>query len=124
GAYTTDSVRQDIDGHLRNAFASWASGPPVLRARQVLALEEAGLLTFTGPRMHLDIDDEAGRYAVSGGERPVTRCDAVLEAHLPPVDLPAYRSALLGAWRERDEVQKDSWASRGSTRRMLTGSIA
>src|SRR5699024_5841601 len=55
---------------------------------------------------------------------PVTRCDAVLEAHLPPVDLPAYRSALLGAWRERGEVQKDSWASRGSRRRMLTGSIA
>ena len=124
GAYTTDSVRQDIDGHLRNACASWASGPPVLRARQVLALEEAGLLEFTGPRMHLDIDEEAGRYAVHGAEGTVTMCDGVLEAHLPPVDLPAYRSALLGAWRERGEVQKDSWASRGTRRRMLTGSIA
>lgn len=48
----------------------------------------------------------------------------MLEAHLPPVDLPAYRSALLGAWRERGEVKKDSWASRGTRRRMLTGSIA
>ena len=124
GAYTTDSVRRDIDGHLRNAFASWASGPPVLRARQVLALEEAGLLEFTGPRMHLDIDEAAGRYAVRGGDGPITLCDGVLEAHLPPVDLPAYRSPLLGAWRERGEVQKDSWASRGSRRRMLTGSIA
>lgn len=124
GAYTTESVRQDIDGHLRNAFASWASGPPALRARQVLALEEAGLLEFTGPRMHLDIDDEAGRYAVQGAERALTLCDGVLEAHLPPVDLPAYRSALLGAWRERGEVQKDSWASRGTRHRMLTGSIA
>jgi len=124
GAYTTDSVRQDIDGHLRNAFASWASGPPVLRARQVLALEEAGLLEFTGPRMHLDIDDEAGRFAVHGAEGEVTLCDGVLEAHLPPVDLPAYRSPLLGAWRERGEAQKDSWASRGTRRRMLTGSIA
>ncbi|MGP9537627.1 FAD/NAD(P)-binding protein [Brachybacterium sp. AOP43-C2-M15] len=124
GAYTTESVRRDIDGHLRNAFASWASGPPVLRARQVLALEEAGLVRFTGPHMHVDIDDEARRYAVRGGEEPVTLCDGVLEAHLPPVDLPAYRSALLGAWRERGEVQKDSWASRGTRRRMLTGSIA
>ncbi|WP_193104279.1 FAD/NAD(P)-binding protein [Brachybacterium sp. FME24] len=124
GAYTTESVRRDIDGHLRNAFASWASGPPVLRARQALALEEAGLLEFTGPRMHIDIDDEAGRFAVRGAEGPVTLCDGVFEAHLPPVDLPAYRSALLGAWRERGEVQKDSWASRGSRRRMLTGSIA
>ncbi|ACU84966.1 hypothetical protein Bfae_11200 [Brachybacterium faecium DSM 4810] len=124
GAYTTESVRRDIDGHLRNAFASWASGPPVLRARQVLALEEAGLVQFTGPRMHLDIDEEAGRFAVRGGEGPVTMCDGVLEAHLPPVDLPAYRSPLLGAWRERGEVQKDTWASRGTRRRMLTGSIA
>lgn len=124
GAYTTDSVRRDIDSHLRNAFASWASGPPVLRARQVLALEEAGLLEFTGPRMHLDIDEAAGRYAVRGGDGPIILCDGVLEAHLPPVDLPAYRSPLLGAWRERGEVQKDSWASRGSRRRMLTGSIA
>ncbi|WP_270410420.1 FAD/NAD(P)-binding protein [Brachybacterium paraconglomeratum] len=124
GAYTTESVRRDIDGHLRNAFASWASGPPVLRARQVLALEEAGLVRFTGPRMHLDIDEEAGRFAVRGGDGSVTLCDGVLEAHLPPVDLPAYRSALLGAWRERGEAQKDHWASRGSRRRMLTGSIA
>lgn len=124
GAYTTESVRRDIDGHLRNAFASWASGPPVLRARQVLALEEAGLVRFTGPRMHLDIDEEAGRFAVRGAEGAPIPCDGVLEAHLPPVDLPAYRSALLGAWRERGEVQKDHWASRGSRHRMLTGSIA
>ncbi|AXK44674.1 FAD/NAD(P)-binding protein [Brachybacterium saurashtrense] len=124
GAYTTESVRRDIDGHLRNAFASWASGPPVLRARQVLALEEASLLRFTGPRLHVDIDETAGRFAVRGGDRPALLCDGVLEAHLPPVDLPAYRSALLGAWRERGEVQKDSWASRGTRKRMLTGSIA
>lgn len=124
GAYTTESVRRDIDGHLRNAFASWASGPPVLRVRQLLALEEAGLVQFTGPRLHIDIDEEAGRYAVRGGDGPTTLCDGVLEAHLPAVDLPAYRSALIGAWRERGEVQKDSWASRGTRRRMLTGSIA
>lgn len=124
GAYTTVSVRADIDGHLRNAFASWASGPPVQRVRQLLALEEAGLVRFTGPGMRIDIDETAGRFSVRAGTGPVTLCDGVLEAHLPPVDLPAYRSSLLGAWRERGEVQKDSWASRGSRRRMLTGSIA
>ena len=123
GAYTTVSLRRDIDGHLRNAFASWASGPPVLRVRQLVALEEAGLVRFLGPRMHVDIDEEAGRFAVRGGENPPVLCDGVFEAHLPPVDLPAYRSPLLGAWRERGEVRKDSWASRGSGTRVLTGSI-
>lgn len=124
GAYTTDSVRRDIDGHLRNAFASWASGPPVQRVRELLALEEAGLVEFLGPRMHIDIDERAGRFSVHGGENPPVLCDGILEAHLPSVDLPAYRSPLIGAWRERGEVQKDSWASRGSGRRLLTGSIA
>ncbi|WP_114855828.1 FAD/NAD(P)-binding domain-containing protein [Brachybacterium sp. YJGR34] len=124
GAYTTESVRRDIDGQWRNAFASWASGPPVPRARQVLALVEAGLMTFTGPRMRIDIDEQAGRYAVRGAEGPALLCDGVLEAHLPGVDLPAYTSPLIGAWRERGEVQKDQWASRGTRRHMLTGSIA
>ena len=123
GAYTTESLRRDIDGHLRNAFASWASGPPVARVRQLLALEEAGLVRFLGPRLHVDIDEEAGRFAVRGGDNPPVLCDGVFEAHLPAVDLPAYRSPLLGAWRERGEVRKDSWASRGSGTRVLTGSI-
>src|SRR5690625_7825705 len=74
--------------------------------------------------MHIGIDEDAGRYTAHGGDNPPILCDGVLEAHLPPVDLPAYRSSLIGAWRERGEVQKDSWASRGSRRRMLTGSIA
>lgn len=128
GAYTTDSVRRDIDGHLRNAFASWASGPPLRRARQLLALAEAGLVVFTGPGMHITADAQRRRFVVhsgaSGVEGPEHLCDGVLEAHLPPVDLPAYRSALIGAWRERGEVQKDSWSSRGSGTRVLTGSIA
>ena len=73
-------------------------GPPGLRCsapRQALALEEAGLLRFAGPRMHLDIDEEAGRFAVRGADGSTALCDGVLEAHLPPVDLPAYRSPLL-----------------------------
>src|SRR5690625_7826677 len=74
--------------------------------------------------MHIGIDEDAGRYTAHGGDNPPILCDGVLEAHLPPVDLPAYRSSLSGALRERGEVQKDSWASRGSRRRMLTGSIA
>ncbi|MDO5663070.1 MAG: FAD/NAD(P)-binding protein, partial [Brachybacterium sp.] len=59
GAYTAGSYTRDIDGFLKNAFASWASGPPVLRVRQVLALEEAGLLEFTGPGFDLGVDESA-----------------------------------------------------------------
>lgn len=126
GAYTSESLSRDIDGHLRNAFASWASGPPVLRARQVLALEEAGLLRFTGPGMRLEVDDEARAYRVTTGPGPedVALCDGVLEAHLPPVELNAYTAPLLQAWRSRGEVRADSKISRGTGRPLPTGSIA
>jgi hypothetical protein len=124
GAYTTESVSRDIDGHLRNAFASWASGPPVVRMRQLLALEEAGLVRFTGPGMRVDVDEEAGCFVVTAGEDCRYECDGVLEAHLPGVELNAYTSPLLRAWRERGEARQDSWASRGTGRRVPTGSIA
>ncbi|MCS6712435.1 FAD/NAD(P)-binding protein [Brachybacterium sp. EF45031] len=123
GAYTTESLRRDIDGHLRNAFASWASGPPVIRARQVLALEEAGLVRFTGPGQRLAIED--GAFVVRTAVDPEEyRCDGLLEAHLPGVDLVAYTSRLMTAWRDRGEVQRDEWASRGAGTRIPTGSIA
>lgn len=124
GAYTTESLQQDIDGYLRNAFASWASGPPVIRARQVLALEEAGLLEFTGPGMRIAADEDSGRFVVSNPAGAEWRCDAMLEAHLPPVDLVGSASPLLRTWRERGEARRDEWSSRGSGRRITTGSIA
>lgn len=122
GAYTADSLVTDVDGQLKNAFASWASGPPVLRVRQVLALVEAGLLEFTGPGMRVEIDAEQGCFLTGAGERRLP-CDGLLEAHLPPVDLAGSASPLLRAWRDRGEIQRDQWAARGP-RRIATGSIA
>lgn len=124
GAYTTESLQRDIDGYLRNAFASWASGPPVIRARQVLALEEAGLLTFTGPSMRLAADETVGRFHVTNSAGDEWWCDGLLEAHLPPVDLMGSASPLLRAWRDRGEVRRDEWSSRGSGKRITTGSVA
>jgi hypothetical protein len=124
GAYTTESLSRDIDGHLRNAFASWASGPPAPRVRQLLALEEAGLVRFVGPGMRIDVDEQAGRFRATGAQDCLYLCDGVLEAHLPAVDLNSYTAPLLRAWRERGEVFADAWRSRGTGRRLPTGSIA
>jgi hypothetical protein len=124
GAYTTESLSRDIDGHLRNAFASWASGPPAVRVRQLLALEEAGLVRFVGPGMRIGTDEQAGRFLVTGADDARYLCDGLLEAHLPAVDLNAYTAPLLRTWRERGEVFRDAWSSRGTGRRLTTGSIA
>lgn len=123
GAFTAESHTRDIDGFLRNAFASWASGPPLLRARQALALEEAGLIVFTGPGMSIGIDEAAGRFAVHAGTGPTHRCDAVLEAHLPGVDLERYTSPLVRAWRARGEVQPAVVADTHGEEPLTTGSI-
>ena len=76
-----------------------------MRVRQLLALEEAGLVRFTGPGMRVDVDDEAGRFVVTAGEDCRYSCDGVLEAHLPGVELNAFTSPLLRAWRERGEAR-------------------
>lgn len=123
GAYTTDSFTRDIDGFLKNAFASWASGPPLRRAREALALEEAGLLVFTGPGFSLGVDEDAGRFTVRAGDGPVHRCDAVLEAHLPGVDLEAYASPLIRAWRERREAVPAVLPDLHGDEPLVTGSI-
>lgn len=123
GAYTSGSFLRDIDGFLKNAFASWASGPPVRRAREALALEEAGLLVFAGPAMSIEVDESARRFAVRAGDGPAVLCDGVLEAHLPGVDLPRFTSPLVRAWRERGEVRAALLPDRHGDEPVATGSI-
>ncbi|MDO5663135.1 MAG: hypothetical protein Q4G40_10595, partial [Brachybacterium sp.] len=106
-----------------NAFASWASGPPVLRVRQILALEEAGLLEFTGPGFDLGVDESAGRFTVHAGEGPRRLCDAVLEAHLPAVDLGRYASPLLQRLRDRGELRTALLPMQHGEEPVTTGSI-
>lgn len=124
GAYTTDSFTRDVAGFLRNAFASWASGPPVLRARQALALEEAGLVVFTGPGFSLGVDEGAGRFTVHAGEGPTYLCDGVLEAHLPGVEVERYTSPLVRAWRARGEAGPAVLPDLHGDEPLVTGSIA
>lgn len=124
GAYTTEAIEHSIDRVVRNAFASWTSGPPLLRARQVMALVDAGLLRFAGPGMGVHIHGKAGRFsATAGADVPEVLCDGVFEAHLPSVNLPAFTSPLVSAWRERGEVRRDQWLSRGSGTQLTTGAI-
>ncbi|WP_460475713.1 FAD/NAD(P)-binding protein [Brachybacterium huguangmaarense] len=123
GAFTVGSYTRDIDGFLKNAFASWASGPPLLRARQALALEEAGLIVFTGPGMTIGIDESAGRFTVHAGTGPAYACDGVLEAHLPGVALERYTSPLVGAWRERGEAHAAVLPNAHGDEPLVTGSI-
>lgn len=144
GALEAESFLREWLGFGQNSFAAWRSGPPLFRSRQLLALVEAGLVTFVGPGMSvkarpgeasgpdgLGEGGEARETGISGahfevqggGDSPVYRADAFLAAHLPSVNLGAYTSELVCALRERGEVREARLGAHGVEEGLVTGSI-
>ncbi len=62
--------------------ASFGSGPPLLRSRQLLALHAAGVVRFVGPGMQAAVDDEGVTVESDVLPAPV-RADRLVEAWLP-----------------------------------------
>ncbi|HTN56326.1 MAG TPA: FAD/NAD(P)-binding protein [Microbacterium sp.] len=96
--------------------ASFGSGPPLRRSRQLLALHEAGIVRFTGPGITVDVAD-GGVEVRAPGLAETVRADRLIEAWLPPPTVtrtadPLLR-ALLGAglarpWRHADGTESDA----------------
>jgi len=96
------SHRDDLDGWFRGMAASLASGPPAIRQEQLLALVDAGLVGFVGPRMSIGTDEETGEFLGTSpavGGQPV-RATALLEARLPRADLRRTADPLLRSLRD------------------------
>ncbi|KRA25742.1 hypothetical protein ASD65_15915 [Microbacterium sp. Root61] len=75
--------------------ASFGSGPPLRRSRQLLAAHDAGLLRFTGPDLSAHPQDDHVRIGSSdGGE---ARADWLVEAWLPTPSVERTGDPLLGA---------------------------
>lgn len=123
GAFSTGSYLRDIQGFLRNALASWTSGPPVIRGQQLLALVDAGLVEFTGPGMYIGKDVHSGRFLVHAGGTSAHLCDGLLMAHLPAVDLEAYTSPLIRSMVRRGDVVNARLATPQPDDAPATGSI-
>ncbi|MCG5214893.1 FAD/NAD(P)-binding protein [Streptosporangium soli] len=100
GGLRGGSHRADLDGWFRGFAASLASGPPVVRIEELLALAEAGLLEFAGPGLR--IGRAAGRF--TGGSPQVDGepipAGALVEAYLPEADLRRTADPLLRQLRE------------------------
>lgn len=60
------------------------SGPPLFRTRELLALHEAGLVTFLGPQPTVRVEN--GAVVATSGER-TARASALADAFLPGPDL-------------------------------------
>ncbi|QCU78826.1 FAD/NAD(P)-binding protein [Citricoccus sp. SGAir0253] len=70
---TDASRRRDVSGWFESLVEGLASGPPLLRVEQLLALARAGLVRFVGPDPQFEPDAGRARFTVSspqvgGGE--------------------------------------------------------
>ncbi|MDI3329229.1 MAG: FAD/NAD(P)-binding protein [Micrococcus sp.] len=87
---TDASRRRDVSGWFEALVEGLASGPPLLRVEQLLALARAGLVRFVGPDPQFEVDSRVGLFSVSspqvgGGEaaQDVQRGRWMIEAMMP-----------------------------------------
>ena len=120
------SLLEDFYGWFMGFFSFWASGPPHDRVHQLLALEEAGVVTFLGPHLEIDADEERGTFVARSSAVPgVVEARALVEATLPAFDLARNEDPLLSALAARGEaapqVLHDAAGRPWDTGQLLTG---
>ncbi|HEV7722067.1 MAG TPA: FAD/NAD(P)-binding protein [Iamia sp.] len=87
-------------------FSAFASGPPPERLEQLLALSRAGIVTFLGADVAVEVDAEAGVVRARSSTHPVVvEGRALVDAVLPAASVARTRSPLLAALRDRGEVR-------------------
>ncbi|WP_371636763.1 FAD/NAD(P)-binding protein [Streptomyces zaomyceticus] len=94
--------RLDLGGWWHGFFSYLASGPPGPRLHQLLALSRAGVVSFLGPGITVETDEERGvfRAASAAVAGEWTEAGALVEARLPDPTLELTGSPLLRALYE------------------------
>lgn len=99
------SLVEDFYGWFMGFFSFWASGPPPDRIEQLLALEEAGVVTFLGPDLEVVADPARGTFVARSSAVPgEVEAYALVEATLPAFDLARTEDPLLSALHARGEA--------------------
>ncbi|MBN6039659.1 FAD/NAD(P)-binding protein [Amycolatopsis sp. 195334CR] len=117
-----DSASQvdDVDGWWFGFFSFFASGPPGHRLRELLALNEAGLVRFLGPDLVVEARD--GRFH---GSSPAVRDGGVaattlIDARLPAPSVARAADPLIRALRDRGELTQEDLPGGRTTGRIRT----
>ncbi len=99
------SLVDDFYGWFMGFFSFWASGPPHDRLEQLLALEEAGVVTFLGPDLEIVADAGRGTFVARSSAVPgEVEARSLVEATLPAFDLSRTEDPLLSALAARGEA--------------------
>jgi uncharacterized NAD(P)/FAD-binding protein YdhS len=99
---------EDIEGRWHNFFSYVASGPPGVRLEQLLALSQAGIVTFLGADLVVENDDVEGvfRASSSSHDESIT-AHAFVDARLPDPSVHASADRLVRALAARGELSDD-----------------
>ncbi|MEV0067086.1 FAD/NAD(P)-binding protein [Amycolatopsis sp. NPDC050768] len=109
GRLSAASQVSDMDGWFRGFFSYYASGPPPRRLEELLALADAGLISFLGADLLVTADESAGVFAASSSSFPdVVRARTLIEARLPEASVPRVFDTLLRQMRDAGALVEET----------------
>ena len=102
--FTPKEYVEDFFGTFNRNYSFLTIGAPVIRQKQLLALVEAGIVTFLAPQMEVERTDGAFvTYSKKEPERSF-RGESLIEARLPATSLKRTKNPLLIRMREKGYV--------------------
>ncbi|MCU1681621.1 MAG: hypothetical protein JWQ81_2360 [Amycolatopsis sp.] len=109
GRVDARSQLSDVDGWWFGFFSYFASGPPPRRLEELLALHEAGVVSFLGAEMRVDADEERELFVGGSVSQPSTVDSATLiEARLPNASVRRASDTLLRSMRDAGSLGEES----------------
>ena len=101
------SRMQDFEDWWFGFFSYYASGPPPQRMEEMLALSEAGIISFLGAETWVRVDDQDGTFIAGSPSIPTTiSARALIDARLPGPSVQATLSPLVRHLFARGEVSE------------------
>ncbi|WP_328701574.1 FAD/NAD(P)-binding protein [Amycolatopsis pittospori] len=124
GRLDAASRLSDLDGWFLGFFSYFASGPPPRRLEELLALQEAGLVSFLGAEMRVTADEERRVFVGSGESFPgETEARTLVEARLPEPSVTRASDVLLRQLRDTGALGEEAVVDTVTGDRLLAGRI-
>ncbi|MGW5715996.1 FAD/NAD(P)-binding protein [Amycolatopsis sp. NPDC003865] len=109
GRLAASSQVSDMDGWFHGFFSYYASGPPPRRLEELLALHEAGVVSFAGAEMQVTTD--GGAFVATTASYPGTvSARTLVEARLPGPSVTRAADGLLRQLRDAGELAEETVA--------------
>ncbi|GAA5066439.1 FAD/NAD(P)-binding protein [Nocardia callitridis] len=107
----------DVDGWWFGFFSYIGSGPPRVRLEELLALERAGIVSFVGPDMWAEADEERGLFVGGSAKAPgTTTATTLIEARLPQPDVTRTNNPIVRALHDRGALGEEALTDGVTTR--------